>query len=169
VITFIDVVAVHCCHRPHCCHCCRCPPSILIAPASVCLAVLPFPTAAATAAAGVVALSPPSLLIPACVPHAIVEVNPPINIASDDSGCTVAIVVAPDINDVSVPWEDGITNVRYCAIAAVTTTAASNDVTAVVVALASTVTITIAFANVTAAIVVTVAAATAAVVVTDVQ
>jgi hypothetical protein len=49
--------------------------------------------------------------------------NSPVNIASVKGKCAVAIVVTPDINDVSVLWEDGITNIHCHAIAAIATVA----------------------------------------------
>ncbi len=74
-------------------------PSILIAPVSICLDVLPLPTATATATTGVAVLSPPLSLTPARAPHAIVKVgNLPANIASVNGGCAVAIVIAPNID-----------------------------------------------------------------------
>jgi hypothetical protein len=115
---------VHHCHCPRCRRCFRHPPSILIAPPSICLTVLPLPTAASTDATSVAALSPPLLLTPAWAPHAIDEVgNPLVNIASVNGGFAVAIVVAPNIKDVSVPQEDGITNIQCRAVAAVVATA----------------------------------------------
>jgi hypothetical protein len=57
---------------------------------------------------------------PTPAPHAIIKVsNPPVNIASIDGGCAVTITVTPDINGISIPWEDGIANVHCHAIAAV--------------------------------------------------
>jgi hypothetical protein len=56
---------------------------------------------------------------PTHVLHAIVKGgNPPINSASIAGGCKVAIVVAPNIDDVSIPWEDGIANGHCRAVAA---------------------------------------------------
>jgi hypothetical protein len=70
----------------------------------------PLPAAAATATAGVAALSPLSLLTPARVLHTIVEFsNLPVKIVFIKGGCAVPIIVAPDIKDISVPQEDGIT------------------------------------------------------------
>jgi hypothetical protein len=100
-------------------------------------------------------------------------INPPINIVSIDgecSGCMVVIVIAPNIDDISVLWEDGIANVHchaiaaIAAIAAVAAALAADNVTAVAVALTSTITIATAAANITAAVVIATAATTAAVV-----
>ncbi len=103
----IYVVSMHC-HSHRCLFCCDCHSP-------------PLPTAAA----GVVTLLPPLLLTPTCAPHAmIVKVDdPPVNIAYFIGGCVVVILIAPDNDNVSVPREDGITKVRCCAVAAVTTAA----------------------------------------------
>jgi hypothetical protein len=158
-ISYINGVDVHLCHCPCCCHCRCCPPSILITPASIRLAVLPLLTAAA---AGVATLYPPLLLTPASTPHAIVKVgNPPVNIASVDGGCAVTIVVAPDINNISVPREDGIPNVHCRAVAAIAAPLTTNDITAVAIS------ITAVAANITTATVIATATTTTTVVVAD--
>jgi hypothetical protein len=101
-------------------------------------------------------------------------IDPPINIASIEGGCSrcaVVIVVASNIDDISIPWEDGNANAHCCAIAAITTVAAiaavaaaltANNVTAIVIALASAITIAAAAANVIAAVVTATTATTAA-------
>ncbi len=84
----------------------------------------PLPAAASIATAGDASLSLLSLLTPTCVLHGIVKVsNPPVNIASIESGCAVAIIVAPDIDNTSILREDGITYVCCCAVPALAATA----------------------------------------------
>jgi hypothetical protein len=117
-----------------------------------------LPSAIAPAKAGVAALSLPLPLTPPQVPHTTVEVdNPHVNIASVEGRCEVAIVVFHDINNVSVPREDGIANVCCHANAAATIADCCQLCTAIAVALASIITIAAAAVNVTVAIVVSTA------------
>ncbi len=88
-----------------------------------------------------------------------------MNIASIDGGyggCMVTIVVTPNIDNISIPREDGITYVHCVPLPPSVLPLATNNITAITVPLAFTVTNAAATANFTTANVIATAVATSA-------